>query len=164
MKFLSIILGGFLLLFSCNRNDSTADLQTIEQESKNYRFVIIPKVVHPWFDQVNKGAQETAKVLSESTGHTFEIDYRAPDTADVVVQNQIVERAIATRPDGIAIDLLDPDANKVLLEEALDQGIKVVVFDSESPEGMGITKIGNDFYQQGVIAAERLAELLKLSG
>lgn len=133
-------------------------------ETQTYRFVVIPKVVHPWFDQVDKGARETAAALSESTGHTFEIDYRAPETADVVVQNQIMERAIATNPDGIAIDLLDPDANRVLIEEALEQGIPVIIFDSESPEGMGLTKIGNDFYQQAAIASERLAEMLDYEG
>lgn len=152
-----------LVLAGCNGGQAEPT-DEVAVETQTYRFVIIPKVVHPWFDQVDQGARETAEALRASTGHTFEIDYRAPETADVVVQNQIIERSIATNPDGIAIDLLDPDANRVLLDEAIAQGIPVVIFDSESPEGMGLTKIGNDFYQQAAIASERLAEMLNYSG
>ncbi|MCG8481507.1 MAG: substrate-binding domain-containing protein [Spirochaetales bacterium] len=162
LLFVTVVVLG--LMAGCADQTASADAEASSVEARTYRFVVIPKVVHPWFDQVNHGAQETATALSAATGHTFEIDYRAPETADVVVQNEIIERAIATRPDGIAVDLLDPDANRVLLREALDQGIPVVIFDSESPEGMGLTKVGNDFYQQGVIASERLAELLNYEG
>ncbi len=128
------------------------------------RFVIIPKVVHPWFDKVNEGAVEAAEMLTKATGTKFTIDYRAPQTADVVTQNEILERAIATRPAGIAIDLLDPDGNRAVLEEAIGQGIPVVIFDSEAPEGMDITTVGNDFTMQAAVASERLAKLLNYEG
>ena len=73
----------------------------------SYRFVIIPKVVHPWFDKVNDGAKQAAAVIKAQTGAEVQIDYSAPQQADVVQQNQILESSITTRPDGIAIDLLD---------------------------------------------------------
>ncbi|MDR0363138.1 MAG: substrate-binding domain-containing protein [Planctomycetota bacterium] len=129
-----------------------------------YRFVIIPKVVHPWFDKVNEGAVEAAEILTKETGNKFTIDYRAPQTADVVTQNEILERAIATRPTGIAIDLLDPDGNRAVLEEAINQGISVIIFDSEAPEGMDLTTVGNDFAMQAAVASERLAKLLNYEG
>ena len=44
-----------------------------------------------------------------------------------------------------------------------DQGIPVVLFDSASPDG-SITSVGNNFAQQGVIAAERLAKLIGYTG
>ena len=43
-----------------------------------YRFVIVPKVEHLWFDKVNQGALEMAQFLSEQTGDLIVIDYRAP--------------------------------------------------------------------------------------
>jgi ribose transport system substrate-binding protein len=131
---------------------------------EDYRFVIIPKVVHPWFDKVDQGAKDAAELLSQQTGGEFTVDYRAPQSADVTEQNQILERAIATQPDGIAIDLLDAPANKPVLQEARDQGIEVVIFDSEPPEGMGLDKVGNDFHQQAAMAAEKLVELLDGEG
>src|SRR4051812_44392601 len=77
----------------------------------SYRFVIVPKVVHPWFDKVNNGAQAAAAALKAQTGASIEIVYSAPQTADVVQQNQILDSALATHPDGLAVDLLDPSGN-----------------------------------------------------
>ncbi|WP_173931618.1 substrate-binding domain-containing protein [Chelativorans sp. Marseille-P2723] len=133
-----------------------ADLNTKD----SYRFVIIPKVVHPWFDKVNDGAQQAAAAIKALTGADVQIDYSAPQQADVVQQNQILESAIATRPDGIAIDLLDASGNRASLEEAVGQEIPVTIFDSVPPEGMELTSIGNDFCEQAKIAARRLVELL----
>ncbi len=131
-----------------------------QAQKESYRFVIVPKVVHPWFDLVHEGAKSAAAYLRETAGKEVVIEYRAPQQANVVEQNQILERAIATQPDGIAIDLLDAAANKPILQEAMDRGIQVVAFDSVPPEGMVFTSIGNDFCEQAKIAAERLVEIL----
>jgi ribose transport system substrate-binding protein len=125
-----------------------------------YRFLIVPKVVHPWFDKVNEGAMMAAAALEAQTGADIEVIYSAPQSADVVQQNQIVESGIATQPDGIAIDLLDPAGNRAALEAAQGQGIPLVIFDSVPPEGMAITYIGSDFCEQARIASERLVEIL----
>ncbi len=130
------------------------------QKKESYRFVMVPKVVHPWFDLVNQGAQLAAKNIEQVTGSKVTIEYRAPQKADVVEQNQILERAIATKPDGITMDLLDEKANKAVIEEALKQGIVVTIFDSEAPEGMFLTQVGNDFCEQAQIASRRLVEIL----
>ncbi|MDO5641999.1 MAG: substrate-binding domain-containing protein, partial [Paracoccus sp. (in: a-proteobacteria)] len=126
----------------------------------SYRFLIVPKVVHPWFDKVNEGAQMAAAALEAQTGAKVEIVYSAPQTADVVQQVQIVESAISTRPDGIAIDLLDPEGNRASLEAAQSQNIPLVLFDSVPPEGMAIPYIGSDFCEQAKIASRRLVEVL----
>lgn len=126
----------------------------------SYRFLIVPKVVHPWFDKVNDGAQMAAAALKAQTGANIEIVYSAPQTADVVQQVQIVESAISTRPDGIAIDLLDPSGNRASLEAAQQQGIPLAIFDSIPPEGMAIPYIGSDFCEQAKIASRRLVEAL----
>jgi ribose transport system substrate-binding protein len=44
-----------------------------------------------------------------------------------------------------------------------DQGIPVVLFDSPSPD-RSITSVGNNFAQQGIIAAERLVKLIGYAG
>ena len=108
-----------------DRSASAADAPA----KKEYRFVIVPKVVHPWFDKVNDGAKDAAKMLTDLTKTNVVVDYRAPQTADVVVQNQILESAISTKPDGLTLDLLDPDGNRPVLDEAKKQNIPVVVFD-----------------------------------
>ena len=129
-------------------------------QAKDYRFVIVPKVVHPWFDEVNIGAVEQAKLMEQALGVKITIDYLAPTVADVTEQNRIMEQAAVTRPDGIAVDPLDAVGNRQVMEEIRSRGIPLIVFDSPSPPGSGITSVGNDFTEQGEIAAERLVELL----
>ncbi|MFM9272107.1 substrate-binding domain-containing protein [Halomonas elongata] len=130
----------------------------------SYRFVIVPKAIAPWFDSVNEGAQKAAKMIEMQTGADVEIEYSAPQKSQLAVQNQIIEQAIATRPDGIAVDPLDANANRAVLQEALDQGIHVVIFDSPAPEGLTVSSVGNDFCEQAKIAARRLVEKLDGKG
>lgn len=134
------------------------------QEKKDLTFVIVPKVVAAWFDEVNKGAQQQADLLSEQLGVNVTIDYRAPETAGVVEQNRVLEQAAATQPDGIAIDPVDFEGNRAVIEEIQNQGIPVVIFDAMAPEDSGLTSIGNDFAEQAIIAAERLVNLIGEEG
>jgi ribose transport system substrate-binding protein len=134
------------------------------QKKSSYRFVIVPKVVHPWFDKVNDGAKQAAAVIKAQTGADVQIDYSAPQQADVVQQNQILESSIARRPDGIAIDLLDPNGNRASLEQAASQKIPITIFDSVPPPGMDLTSIGNDFCEQAQIASRQLVKLMNESG
>jgi len=157
MKRLAVLLTcvTFALPITANAQDAAG---TAKKDS--YRFVIVPKVVHPWFDKVNNGAQAAAAALKAQTGASIEIVYSAPQSADVVQQNQILDSALATHPDGLAIDLLDPSGNRASLEEAQNQKIPLVIFDSVPPEGMNITHIGSDFCEQAKVAAHRLVEVL----
>lgn len=127
-------------------------------EAKDMTFVIVPKCVHAWFDEVNKGAQLQADALSKQLGVEVKIDYRAPNAADVAEQNSVLEQAAATKPAGIALDPVDYDGSKAVIEQIEAQGIPVVLFDAPSPAGSGLTTVGNDFAEQATIAADRLAK------
>ncbi|NCF74588.1 MAG: sugar ABC transporter substrate-binding protein, partial [Gammaproteobacteria bacterium] len=59
--------------------------------TKSLRFIIIPKVAHPWFDEVNSGAQAQAEILSRELGVEIVVDYMPPSICDVVEQNAILE-------------------------------------------------------------------------
>ena len=132
--------------------------------AEDMNFVIVPKCVHAWFDEVNKGAQKEADMLSEQLGVEVSIDYRAPGSADVAEQNATLEQAAATRPTGIALDPVDYEGSKAVIEEIQAMGIPVVLFDAPSPEGSGLTSVGNDFTEQAAIAADALAALIGEEG
>ncbi|MCR4907211.1 MAG: substrate-binding domain-containing protein [Lachnospiraceae bacterium] len=133
-------------------------------EAKDMTFVIVPKCVHAWFDEVNKGAVKQADFLSSQMGVKVSIDYRAPSAADVAEQNSVLEQAAATHPDGIALDPVDYEGSKSVIEEIQAQGIPVILFDAPSPEGSGLTSVGNDFTEQAQIAANWLAGLIGEKG
>jgi len=131
--------------------------------AKQLRFIIVPKVAHPWYDEVNKGAQAQANLLSRELGIEVVVDYMPPTMADVAEQNAILEKAAATRPNGVAADLVDAVDHMTAIRNLRDLRIPVVLFDSPSTDP-GITSIGNNYTQQGIIAAERLVKLIGHAG
>ena len=130
---------------------------------KNLRFIIIPKVAHPWFDEVNKGAMAQAELLGKQLGIKITIDYIAPPAAELAGQISILKNAAATQPDGIAVDPLDFIGNMSVLREIRERRIPLIVFDSPPPEA-ALSSVGNNFTEQGAIAAERLTKLIGASG
>ena len=132
--------------------------------AKDFRFVIVPKVVHPWFDEVNKGAKEEADLLGKQLGVKIVVDYIAPTTADVTEQNSILERVATTKPDGITVDPLDASGNRQVFIEIMRRGIKLMTFDSPPPPDLGIGGVGNNFTQQANIADEMLLKLVGYKG
>lgn len=149
---------------SSKSNDATNTTGGSTKTGEDLTFVIVPKCVHPWFDEVNKGAKLQAEALSKQLGVKVTIEYRAPETADVAEQNTVLEQAAVTKPAGIAVDPLDYEGNKAVIEEIERQGIPVVLFDAPAPEGSDLTSVGNDFAEQARIAADKLAELIGFSG
>ena len=131
--------------------------------TKTLRFIILPKVAHPWFEEVNKGAQAQAEILSRELGVEVSVDYMPPSIAGVAEQNAVLEKAAKSRPSGIAVDPVDAVGHMAAIKHIRDQGIPLVLFDSPSPDA-GITSVGNNFTQQGIIAAERLARLIGYAG
>lgn len=131
--------------------------------ARTFRFVLISKVAHPWFDEVNSGAQAQARILSRELGAEVVVEYMPPSICGVVEQNAILENASKSGPSGIAIDPVDAVDNIAAISRVRDQGVPVVLFDSPSPDG-SITSVGNDFARQGAIAAERLADLIGYRG
>jgi ribose transport system substrate-binding protein len=131
--------------------------------TRTLRFIIVPKIKHPWFDEVNKGALAQAELLSRELDVEIVVDYMPPSICDVVEQNEILDKAARSRPTGIAVDPVDSLRHMTAINRIRDEGVPVVLFDSPSPDAK-ITSIGNNFAQQGIIAAERLVKLIGYSG
>lgn len=127
------------------------------------RFAVISKVAHPWYDEVLRGASEQAESMSRHLNQPVELTYTAPEHATAEAQEQALQDVLDTGPAGIAIDPVEPVTEMAGVARARELGIPVVVFDSPSPEE-GITGVGNDFAEQGEIAARRLAGLLNGTG
>ena len=132
-------------------------------KKRDLRFAIIPKVEHPWFDEVHKGAGAQARLLEEQLGIKITIEYLAPETADINEQNNILAEVAAANSDGVAIDPLDDLLKMKAIAEIRNKSIPIIVFDSPSPEA-GISSVGNNFTQQGLVAAERLVRLIQGKG
>jgi ribose transport system substrate-binding protein len=126
---------------------------------RNLRFVIVPKCAHPWADEVRRGAMDQARLLSEQLQVDVAVDYLAPACAGLAEQNSALERALATQPDGIAVDPVAAIGDMTSIRAIRHRAVPIILFDSPSPEP-GLSSVGNDFALQGTIAAERLVGLI----
>lgn len=135
----------------------------MDTDDKILRFVIIPKVAHPWFEEVRRGAEAQAQFLQEQLGRRIVVDYLPPPTASPDQQNSILAEVAETNPSGIAIDPVDALEKLPAMTAARNQGIPVLVFDSPSPDP-AFSSVGNDFREQGTVAARRLVDLIRADG
>lgn len=90
------------------------------------------------------------------------VDYRAPETFDMVQMSQLIDAAVNQEPDGIIISNPDPDALGPSIERAVAAGIPVISMNSgiSAAEGLGIAlHVGQDELPAGRIVGTKLAEL-----
>jgi len=142
-------------------SDAAEEGSTVQKE---YRFVMIPILAQEWFDIVYNSSVEMAEKLGAMTGAKITIDYQAPAIADLVIQTELIEKAIATQPDGIAVDSIDIQAQLPLFQEARRRGIPVILIANVAPTESGVPYCGNDFYEQGYFQGEELMKRINYRG
>jgi ribose transport system substrate-binding protein len=130
-----------------------------DQSADATRFVMVPKVAHPWYEEVLRGAQQQAAVMTAHMRRPIDVAYVAPTQAAASAQQEVLQAVVESRPAGIMVDPVESAAHIPAIAHAKELGIAVVVFDSPAAE-QGITGVGNNFAEQGDIAAHRLANLL----
>jgi simple sugar transport system substrate-binding protein len=88
------------------------------------------------------------------------VSYRAPDTYDIERMREMLQQAIADRPDGLVVSLPDASVLGSSIREAGRAGIPVVTINSGSDEfrqfGVQI-HVGQPEYEAGVRGGERMA-------
>ncbi len=85
-----------------------------------------------------------------------------PDKFDLEKVAQLIDQAVAAKPDGIAVTVTDPDLFRDPINRAIAAGIPVVAFNAGAgPDEDNIpylTYIGQDEFQGGYLGGKRLAE------
>lgn len=128
-------------------------------EEEHYTFAIVYSVVHPFFDGCTQGAEDKAAELGN-----IELIVKAPDTGDASKQIEIVEGLLSMGIDGLAIGPTDTAALTPYINEAVEQGIKVVTFDSDAADSARLGYIGTDNVKAGRHMGEVLGRLLEGKG
>ena len=108
-------------------------------------------------------AQECgAKVAAAETGAT--INLQAPAEFAAIAQNQVIEAAAATAPDGMVIDAVFPGEATPLIQQIIDSGIPVATIQQEvSAEGQ-IFNLVSQQIDMGKLAADVMSEAIGGTG
>ena len=134
--------------------------QTLGQGSRDrsdLRFVVVThgQASDPYWSVVQNGVNQAAEDMG------VQVDYQAPDTFDMVAMAQLIDAAVASQPDGMAISIPDADALGESIQAGVDAGIPMVSLDSGSDVAaeMGmLTHVGQTEYEAGVGAGQRMGE------
>ena len=103
---------------------------------------------------VKNGVEEAGR----DTG--VNVDYRSPETFDMVAMSQLIDAAVNQEPDGLIVSIPDADALGPSIERAVAAGIPVISINSGSDvsKGLGaLLHVGQDEFDAGKAAGEKLA-------
>lgn len=110
----------------------------------------------PFWSVVKNGVEMAAK-------HTgAHVEYRSPETFDMVAMSQLIDAAVNQQPDGLVVSIPDADALGPSIQRAVAAGIPVISINSGSDvsKSLGaLLHVGQDEKDAGMKAGAKLAEM-----
>jgi simple sugar transport system substrate-binding protein len=125
--------------------------------AQDMRFVVVShgQASDPFWSVVKNGVDKAAEDLG------VEVEYRAPDTFDMVQMAQLIDAAVASQPDGLVVSIPDAEALGDSIRNAVASGIPVVSMNSGSDvrEALGVAvHVGQTEYEAGLGGGKRMKE------
>jgi len=142
-----------IFLFSSGKQDDD------KIPGQRYKFYVVTHggISDPFWGVVKKGAKEA--------GDMFDCDviYLGPETFSIQKLVDMVETAIAGKPDGLVVTITDVQALDKPLRAAIDAGIPVIAINVPDPRENSkkipyLAYVGVDDYMVGIKAANRMLE------
>jgi simple sugar transport system substrate-binding protein len=125
-------------------------------DMRPYRFVVVShgQAADPFWSVVKNGVDAAARDMRVT------VEYQAPQTFDMVAMKQLIDAAVASKPDGLVVSIPDPDALGDSIRAAVAAGIPVISMNSGSDvaKELGIMNhVGQTEYEAGFGGGERMA-------
>ena len=108
----------------------------------------------PFWSVVKNGVDYAAKTFG------ITVEYRAPDTFDMVKMAQLIDAAVASHPDGLVVSIPDASALGDSIKNAVAAGIPVISMNSGSDvyEKLGVlVHVGQTEFEAGLGGGKRMA-------
>ena len=123
--------------------------------ASNERIIMIThgQAADPYWNIVRNGAEEAAKQVG------LELDYRAPETFDMIRMAELITSAANQKPAGIIVSIPDASALSAPIRGAVQSGIPLVSINSGTDvaaELGSMIHVGQDEYETGKKVGERL--------
>jgi len=145
------------ILVSCGRKtESSGNAAASGPEARKLLIAVIPKgMTHEFWKSVHAGAVQAGRELG------VEILWKGPQKEDDRAQQiTVVEDVISRGIDGIVLAPLDDRALIRPVDEAMKEKKPVVIIDSRLQGENFVSYVATDNYRGGILAADRLGEIL----
>jgi ribose transport system substrate-binding protein len=123
------------------------------------KVAIITNGVSPFWDSMRKGLEEIKPTLEGC-----DANWLAPEKADNNAQKQAFDNQVAANVNGIAVSPIQADAFASVIDSAVEKGIPVITFDSDSPKSKRLAYIGTNNFEAGRAAGEAAVKLFPSGG
>ena len=145
---------------ACAEPVDTARLDAVPKVAEGTRvsIAIVPKLVHPFFEDTRIGADQKAKELG------VDFQWVAPQTGDPAIQVKMIEDLVSKQVHAIVISPNEPASVAPVIADAMSKGILVLTFDSDSPDSERVMYIGTDKRTDGTVQGQTLNELIGAQG
>ena len=145
---------------ACPAPIDAALLEAVPRVAEGTRITvaIVPKLVHPFFEDTRIGAEQKANELG------VDFQWSAPQTGDPAIQVRMIEDLVSRQVNAIVISPNDPASVEPVIADAAGRGILVMTFDSDSPNSQRVMYIGTDNKTAGRVQGETLGALLGGTG
>lgn len=110
----------------------------------------------PFWSVVKNGVEKAAK----DTG--AKVEFRSPETFDMVQMSQMIDAAVNQSPDGLVVSIPDADALGPSIKRAVEAGIPVISMNSGSDVAHklgALLHVGQSEFDAGKAAGAKLAEM-----
>jgi simple sugar transport system substrate-binding protein len=133
----------------------------LAQDAPDRSDIRVVVVVHgaaadPFWSVVKNGVDQAMADLGVA------VEYRAPDTFDMVLMAQLIEAAVASAPDALVVSIPDAVALGSAIQGAVDAGIPVFSINSGSDvfQELGVLRhVGQTEYEAGLGGGRQAAAL-----
>jgi ribose transport system substrate-binding protein len=124
-------LAALLLVAACGKGNNSPNAAS---GGKTFRIGMIAKSsTNPVFLSARTGAEAAAAELSKSMGIDIKIDWLTPPNEDGTVQAQKIAQAVNDGDNALLISASDAGKITGAINDAVDRGVPVMMFDSDAP-------------------------------
>ncbi len=156
---LNLLIAG-ILAFNTGGIQKAAQVEEIEETNQIY-IPVIGKAQFPFWQVVKSGVEKAAR------DYNVYAIFQAPETEEphhINTQLNLLKSALANHPKAIVLAALEPRFVTPYLEQARDEGIPVIGFDSGVDSLIARTTVTTDNYGAGELAADQMAQLIGGAG
>ncbi|WP_027408832.1 sugar-binding protein [Anoxybacteroides tepidamans] len=155
---ISLICMFFLFLYvlihfviSTQRIEKTVEQlrQTARPSSSQPHFVLISQEFdNPYWRKIARGAKDAAKY------YHINVEYIGPLRTSIDEQIKLLEKAIASRVDGIIVQSLNDSRFTPFINKAMDEHIPVITIDTDAPMSRRLSYVGTNNFAAGQLLGE----------
>lgn len=126
--------------------------------------LIAKSSTNPVFLAARTGAEAAARELTEQTGRRIEVLWLTPPQEDGQMQAQRIQQAVNDGVDAVLVAASDAGKVTGAINDAVDRGVEVMMFDSDAPQSKRFAYYGVDDIKTGEALMAELANQMNGEG